>query len=319
MEPPGELSRYLTMVSVVHLPPWSEGPRGGPEDTVEAIAAAGYQGIQAYSPDQIPVAQAAGLATSGIGRVDLADDLATFVDRWEQAGASSVTLHLGTGFEDDDDATALLEAYLDVRTATSVEVLVETHRATITQDPGRTLRFVETYPELRFTGDLSHWYTGSEMPYGGFDWKLEAIRPVLERTHTLHGRIADSSCAQVAMADDDASPHVTHFCEMWRAVFDGFLDDPSRRELVFAPELLPPALGYARTVPSSQGRNGRDEEVDRWQQALALCDLAERLLTETREAREAGDQDGRDSREAPDPAVDDPPGRQPSKGRPATP
>lgn len=286
MDQPGRLTRHLTMVSVLELPPWSKGPRGEPADVTEAIAAAGYEGVQVYAADQVPVARAAGLATSAIGRVDHAADVAQFVDQWEQAGVSSLTLDLGTGFENDHDAAALLEAYLAAEAATSIEVLVETHRATVTQDPGRTVRLVDLYPELRFTGDLSHWYTGAEMPYGGFGWKLEAIAPVLRRVRMVHGRLADKSCAQVPLADNDTSPHVAHFRQMWRAVFDGFLDDPHQDELTFAPELLPPVLGYARTIPVG---DGRAEEVDRWQQALALCELAESIFAEAQNEREAID------------------------------
>lgn len=245
---------------------------------VEGIVTAGYRGVQIIDPEQLDVIRAAGLDAYALGRVDTAPEVAPFVHDWEQHGVSSLTVHLGTGFEDDRTAAELVETFLDAARSSSIEVLLETHRATITQDPGRTVGFLDTYPELRFTGDLSHWYTGNEMVYGGFDWKLETIIPVLARVNMVHGRISDPGCIQVAVTEDEDSMHVNHFRQMWRAVFDAFLINPDgRAELVFAPELLPAVINYARTVPTD---NGRDEETDRWQQARLLCELAERLFAE---------------------------------------
>lgn len=280
------LVRYITLGTTWLLPEWSAGPRGSFDDVVEGIAAAGFRGVQIIDPSQIRTVRAAGLDVYGLGRVDTAPEIAPFVQGWEDQGASSVTVHLGTGFEDDRAAAELLDAFLDVARSSSIEVLVETHRATITQDPGRTVRLLDAYPELRLTGDLSHWYTGVEMPYGGFDWKLEAIAPALERIRMVHGRISDPGCAQAAVTPDDESTHVHHFRRMWQAVFDAFLTNTDgRTSLVFAPELLPPLINYARTIPTG---NGRDEEVDRWQQALLLCDLAEELFAEALDATSSG-------------------------------
>lgn len=271
------LARYITLGTTWLLPQWSKGPRGDLAEVAEDIAAAGYRGVQIFDPSTLDPVRAAGLDAYALGRVDTAADVGPFVQRWEELGVSSLTTHLGTGFEDDRAAAELLESFLAAAESASIEVLLETHRATVTQDPGRTVRFLTDYPELRFTGDLSHWYTGCEMPYGGFDWKLEAIGPVLQRINMLHGRISDPGCVQAAVAEED-SEHVGHFRQMWRAVFDAFLADPGdRTQLVFAPELLPAVIHYARTIPTA---HGRDEEFDRWQQASLLCDLADQLFAE---------------------------------------
>lgn len=273
------LVRYLTMVTAWMLPEWSTGPSGDSHEVAEGIAEAGFHGVQVFLPEQAGAIRDAGLDLYAIGRVDAPSDIGPFVDAWEQQGVTSVTLHLGTGYETAEAGERLIDSYLEVEAATSIEVLVETHRATIMQDPARALGIIAEHPQIRLTADLAHWYTGGEMPYGGFEWKLEAIQPALDRVRLVHGRISDPGCAQVAVSADDESRHVEHFRQMWGATFRGFLAAPDRpSRLPFAPELLPPVTNYARTVIGSDGE--RREETDRWQQALLLCELAEKLFAE---------------------------------------
>ena len=67
---------------------------------------------------------------------------------------SSLTLHLGTGFESSIEALKLVERTLTSASQFNVRVLIETHRGTLFQDPARTLSLIEQFPELRFTADL---------------------------------------------------------------------------------------------------------------------------------------------------------------------
>lgn len=173
-----------------------------------------------------------------------------------------------------------------------IPLYVETHRATLTQDTWRTVRLVEAHPDLLFNGDFSHWYTGLEMTYGDFDERLRFLAPVLERTRFLHGRIGDSGCVQIDVGDGDPARHpsVAHFEAFWTAAFRGFLAAAGPdHHIVFAPELLPPQIGYARTVPAPIGPTGpapttadgaaRVEEGDRWHQAQVLTGIARRCWT----------------------------------------
>lgn len=280
MTPPPRLVRYLTLATCLRLPAWSSGPHddadlsGDLGPTLAAIAAAGYQGVQVYRPSQAEAVRVAGLDVAAIGRADTIAALRNFVERWEQTGAAVASVHLGTGFESPADGTRLVEELVALASTTPMELLLETHRATITQDPGRTLHLVSRFPELRFTADLAHWYTGVEMTYGGFDWKLEAIRPVLERVRLMHGRISSPGCAQEVVRIGDDRLFVEHFRRLWTETFRcvrSAADAPST--LPFAPELLPPHAGYARTTRDDLG--AEREESDRWEQALLLCDLAE--------------------------------------------
>jgi hypothetical protein len=135
----------------------------------------------------------------------------------------------------------------------------------------RTIKFIEHFPELTFNADFSHWYTGSEMVYGGFDRKLTFIQPVLDRVHFIHGRIGNPGCMQVNIGDSDPEnhPYVAHFRTLWIESFKGYLRTPNTTQpfITFTPELLAPAIYYARRFQGA-------EESDRWQQSLFLTTIA---------------------------------------------
>jgi hypothetical protein len=139
----------------------------------------------------------------------------------------------------------------------------------------RTVGFVREFPDIRFNADFSHWYTGQEMVYGGFDKKMAFIEPVLERVRFVHGRIGNPGCIQVAVessGSEDAT-YVAHFKQLWTAGFRGFLNTANPGDYIcFAPELLAPEIYYARTFPDSAGTPR--EESDRWEQSLVLKRIA---------------------------------------------
>jgi hypothetical protein len=126
---------------------------------------------------------------------------------------------------------------------------------------------------MRFNGDFSHWYTGQEMVYGGFEMKLAFIQPVLERVRFIHGRIANPGCIQVSVSVAPDAPekptYVQHFEQLWTSSFREFLHRAQPDDYIcFTPELLAPRIYYARTFADK-------EESDRWQQSLILKHIAE--------------------------------------------
>lgn len=256
------------------LPDWSTGPHGDSRSMHEAAAEAGYQAIQGGDP---AICAELGLGCTGFGVARERGAIDDQAKLWAALGFDCGTVHVGSGLEDDDDALRLLDEVVQASVDHAVPIYVETHRATLTQDIWRTVRFVDRLPELRFNGDFSHWYTGLEMTYGDFDAKLEFAGPVLERTRYLHGRIGDPGCIQVDIGPDGDHPSVGHFRQFWTAAMAGFLRTAEPGDVLpFAPELLPPEIDYARTVPTPDG--GRTEEGDRWQQGLLYCDIAQQCF-----------------------------------------
>lgn len=261
----------LHLGSIWDLPAWSTGPRTSDMRAIhEAIAEAGFGGVQGGDPK---LCDELGLGCTAFGVMRERGALMEQAKAWRDAGNECSTLHVGSGIESDDDADRLLDEVLEVSMTTGLPLYIETHRATLTQDTWRTVQLVERFPDLRFNGDFSHWYTGLEMTYGDFDAKLAHLAPVFERTRFLHGRIGDPGCIQIPVDVVGDAPSIDHFRQFWTAAFRGFRSSAAPGDfIVFAPELLPAVINYARTVPDGDG--ARVEEGDRWVQAARLADIA---------------------------------------------
>lgn len=287
---PPHLRTYLNLMALDGLPEFSVAPdTRDPEGLLSAIRESGYAGVQFIEPvtgAQQAACERLRLGKTGLGRVNQRGEAEELAARFQDEGLECATLHVGWGMEDDEQSARLIEAVLDASVKHCIPLYVETHRATIFQDLWRTVQFVKRFPELRFNGDFSHWYTGLEMVYGGFEAKLEFIAPVLERVRFIHGRIGNPGCIQVDVGDGDAAsrPFVNHFRAMWTAAFRGFLATAQAGDyILFVPELLSPQIYYARTFP--QNGASAAEESDRWQQSLVLKRIAEECFHAARGER----------------------------------
>lgn len=253
----------------------SMGLPGNVEQRLQRVKEAGFDGVQfakMASQEELRKCQLLGLQIAGSGRINSPEEASPFAGRMAGDGYECATLHVGWGLEDDNEAARLIESVLNAVQRWRVPLYIETHRATIFQDMWRTVGFVRRFPELRINGDFSHWYTGQEMVYGGFEKKLAFIEPVLECVRFMHGRIGNPGCIQVRI-DPDAT-YVRHFKQLWTAAFRYFLRTVQPKEAIyFAPELLAPDIYYARTFPDRDGMPV--EESDRWEQSLVLKRMAE--------------------------------------------
>lgn len=289
---PPRMRCYLNLMTLEDLPAHSSGPAAADCDArLAAIRQAGYEGVQFIEPatrEQLAACARLNLRKAGSGRVNEPQDAEELAARFSAEGMECATLHVGWGMEDDEQAAFLLEAVLAASTRNRVPLYVETHRATLFQDMWRTVQFVKRFPELRFNGDFSHWYTGLEMVYGGFQNKLQFISPVLERVSFLHGRIGDPGSMQVDIGsgDEETHPYVAHFRALWSASFARFLARARPGDYVlFVPELLSPRIYYARRLAASGSE--RIEEGDRWNQALVLRRIAEECFALAQENKHA--------------------------------
>jgi hypothetical protein len=280
-----ELRCYMNLMALDSLPESSSGPRqAGFRERLDSLAEAGFRGVQfaaPATPQQLLDCRDAGFGFVGSGRINSPEEAAPLAERLAGDGCECATLHVGWGLEDDDQAGRLIEAVLDASQRWRIPLYIETHRATILQDIWRTVGFVRRFPELRLNGDFSHWYTGQEMVYGGFEMRFRFLQPVLERVRFLHGRIGNPGCMQVRVEAGAAEepPYVQHFKQLWTACFRNFIGAAAPGDCIyFAPELLAPHIYYARTFPNREGVPV--EESDRWQQSLLLKQIAEQCFRE---------------------------------------
>lgn len=271
----------LNIGTLNDLPAWSTGPAGEPRSAYQAIKDAGYMGVQG---GDTALCRALGLGVTGGGRVDTAEEADDVAAHLKGHGDECGTLHVGWGMESDDEVFRLVEAILRASEKHQIPLYIETHRATITQDIWRTVQLTDRFPEVRFNGDFSHWYTGLEMVYGGIEHKWDFLEPVFERVRFVHGRIGSPGCMQVDIGDGTGLPYVEHFKEMWTRSFAGFLRTAQPGDYIcFNPELLQPSIYYARTFPDAAGQPV--EESDRWQQARVLTGIAKTCFEAARGRR----------------------------------
>lgn len=259
------------------LPEFSAGPSDLEGETPYVyIKNAGYHGVQDGNP---AICKSLGLRVTGQHRVNRVGDLDEKIGEWVEERYDCATVHVGWGMEDDAAVDRLIDYVLSVSVKNNFPIYIETHRATVTQDMWRTVQIVNRFPEVRFNGDFSHWYTGLEMVNGGFEEKLAFIEPVLERVRFIHGRIGNPGCIQVPIDLQESTSYLEHFKMLWKKSFQGFLASAGSGDFIcFTPELLSPEYYYAQVVRDD--KNNQGEFSDRWSQALLLCEVARQCWDE---------------------------------------
>lgn len=281
-----KLRLFLNLDTLDRLPENASWPGAEGEERYQQLAADGFEGVQQTTPAPLPPDSP--LAFCGLGRINVPADAEPLAAMHAQIGHECITVHAGWGIEDDDAVDRLIEAILQASHRHNIPIYIETHRATITQDMWRTVKLTERFPEIRFNGDFSHYYTGQEMVYGGLGMKLDFLEPVFERVRFIHGRIGSPGCIQVAIGDGKTRPmqasgdidFLEDYKVIWSRAFTAFLRTASPDEsLIFCPEILSGQHYYAREFPDHYGQ--LHEESDRYQEALVYCKMAKELFQST--------------------------------------
>lgn len=184
-------------------------------------------------------------------------DLGRTLSRARDQGFAFGTIVVGGNLLGLDDAKRRVEALLDAQRRIGFDVHLETHRSAVTESIQRTLTLATSFPELTFNLDLSHWFVTHRLDRHSAHQVLERCEAVLRRCRFLHGRVASPNEIQTPLHE---AVHLDFFQRVWADVVH-----KATEPVFFAPELLPPVAGYARTPEGS----------DRWveaQQLLALFD-----------------------------------------------
>ncbi|MEI7909539.1 MAG: hypothetical protein WCK77_07870 [Verrucomicrobiota bacterium] len=283
-----KLRFFLNLNNLEGLPPGSLWPGLEGEARFARLAADGFHGIQLPDGQAAPPA-CQPLATCASDRISTAAEAADTVARYADHGHQCLTVHAGWGIEDDDAVFRLVEAILSASERAALPVYIETHRATITQDIWRTVQLTKRFPEIRFNGDLSHYYTGQELVYGGLDMKIAFMAPIFERIRFMHARIGSPGHIQMPVGDGSIRPlqasgeidYLADFKQLWTRAMVGFLTTAGPGDfLIVCPELLSRRYYYARTFPDPAGV--LHEESDRYAEALTYIRIASECFAAAR-------------------------------------
>jgi len=283
---------YLNLNNLEGLSPASRWPGFEGAAMLDQLEADGFHGIQL--PDgQSEAPTGTSLGTCVSERISTAAEAPEIVARYADKGHQCLTVHAGWGIEDDDVVWHLVEAILSASEKFALPVYIETHRSTITQDIWRSVQLTKRFPEIRFNGDLSHYYTGQELVYGGLDMKIEFMAPILDRIRFMHARIGSPGNIQMPVGNGEVRPlqasgdvdYLADFKTLWTRSMAGFLKSAAPGDtFIICPELLSRRYYYARTFPDASGT--LHEESDRYAEALAYAHIARQCFAAAQAGRE---------------------------------
>lgn len=264
------VSLGLHAITLAAPTPDSRMPPGDDDAVLDAVRREGFASVQQFREWPTPqLAAAHALDLVGSARITEPGAVDAVVGRWHDDGCRAGVVHLGDAIDDDARADAYCAAVVAAQHTHGISVMVETHRATLTQDLWRTVQLAARHPELRFNLDFSQWYVAGELTYGDYAARLQFADPVFDRTDMIHARVADPGCLQTPIVAHDTRDFVEHFRSVWTTVIERHRRRGGASPFVAIVELVPAVAYYARTHPDDPTR----EVADRWEQALLTRDL----------------------------------------------
>jgi sugar phosphate isomerase/epimerase len=195
------------------------------------------------------------------------EDTRATVDRAVRLGADFVFCQPADAFTPAEQVAELVREGRKLANERGLAFFVEVHRNNFTENIPQTRKLIELAPDIRFTGDLSHFVVVGEFYGWEGEGAIDRMRPILERVCHLHGRISNGEAVQVDVGDGSGDT-AQFFVRLWTAAMKSWLQGAGPGDVFpFASELGPPR--YAITLP-----DGR-EFSDRWEQSLVMKRLAE--------------------------------------------
>jgi len=210
---------------------------------------------------------AVGLTWEGQALVGSADELARFLDQLLTLGsAHHLNIQISPGIATVTEAVALIDRLEAVARPAPIPVFYETHRGRLTNDLYFTCQLLDERPDLRLTGDLSHFVTTHEMSMPLAPFITERMSQVIGACENFHARVSGPHQVQIGLDAEHNRAWLDQFVAWWREGVEGWRARRSPGQtLAVMCELGPPP--YA--MVDAEGR----EFSDRWLDALALRDL----------------------------------------------
>lgn len=252
------------------------------DEKFQRVHAAGFEGVECWLSDENEREHKDALDRVGL-RLTLGHHPHTLGDV-RQTVERALRLHADFVFAQPlhpyvsiPEAAAFCKEARKIANDQGLTFFVETHRNNIPESLNQALQFIEAWPEVRFTGDFSHFVVVGEFYGWEEEGAIERMRPVLERTSHLHGRISNGEAVQVDVGDGSGGT-AQFFVAIWAEAMRNWLKGAGPGDVFpFASELGPPR--YAITTPDGK------EFSDRWEQSLVMKRLAEQAWAQATGAR----------------------------------
>ena len=172
-----------------------------------------------------------------------ATDAGVYLQRAADLRAVALNLQLGHAYLTAAQAADLVGEVQRQSDRYGIPLLLETHRARITQDLFRTTELLAHCPDAALALDLSHYIVAGE-GFGGSESLFHAhLEPLLRRTTLIHGRISNGQSIQVTAEDNPMLSVVSQ--QVWQRAMQLWLADaPADAVFLFEPELGPSPYAY---------------------------------------------------------------------------
>jgi hypothetical protein len=185
-------------------------------------------------------------------------------------GADHVNLQADVRPHTVAECVPLIEGWRELARNAGVALHFETHRDRMTTDLHFTLRLLDRFPDLRLTGDLSHYVVGREFAWPISDENHRLMHRVIDQCWGFHGRVASREQIQVQISFPHQRDWLDLFMGWWEYGFRSWRRRaPDDATLTFLCELGP--REYAMT-----GSDGY-ELSDRWQESQLLMRMVREL------------------------------------------
>jgi hypothetical protein len=200
------------------------------------------------------------------------DDLKPILAHVRELGADHINLQPDVRPYRLEACIPFIEGWRRLAREAGIALHIETHRDRMTTDLIFTHHLLDCFPDLRLTGDLSHYVVGREFAWPISDENHALMRRILDHCWGFHGRVASREQIQVQISFPHHKDWLDLFMGWWEYGFRSWRRRaPKDATLTFLCELGP--REYAMT-----GADGY-ELSDRWQEAKLLKDMVRDLWT----------------------------------------
>ena len=200
------------------------------------------------------------------------DDLKPVIEQVASFGAVIDHLNLQPNLRPYtlEEAVPVVEGWRRLAEDAGIPVHIETHRDRMTTDLFFTLHLLDRFPDLRLTGDLSHYVVGREFAWPISDENHALMQRIIDNCWGFHGRVASREQVQIQISFPHHKDWVDLFMGWWAYGFRSWRRRaPDDATLTFLCELGPPE--YAITGPDGF------ELSDRWQESQMMKDMIREL------------------------------------------
>ena len=242
------------------------------DEKLEMIRAAGFDGAgvrfidYAYAKTVTGFLREHGMSWQAQCYPKTVDDLKPVIEYVQELGADHINLQPDVKPHRLEECIPYIEGWRCLAADAGIALHIETHRDRMTTDLFFTLRLLDCFPDLRLTGDLSHYVVGREFAWPISEENHALMHRVIDNCWGFHGRVASREQIQVQLSFPHQREWLDLFMGWWAYGFASWKKRAAAdATLTFLCELGP--REYAMTGPDGY------EMSDRFAEACTLKDL----------------------------------------------